>query len=154
MSYTPLYLGLYTTPIRNRPTLLENLTDDTFAQLYATRFSTISLYLTKLYVTQSFAISSSVTYSKICQTFLTVQTVYFENFLNFSNPPFPYITDGSDEETEGQSHYEPVMHRPSLAELTAGLFPNGHELDLSRSRYRNRLDFILLLQIFNKSLFS
>ena len=46
------------------------------------------------------------------------------------------------------------MHRPSLVELTAGLFPNGHELDLSRSRYRNRLDFILLLQIFNKSLFS
>ena len=32
-------------------TLLENLTDDAIAKLYVTKFSTISLYLTKLYVT-------------------------------------------------------------------------------------------------------
>ena len=31
--------------------LLENLTDDAIALLYVTKFSTISLYLTKLYVT-------------------------------------------------------------------------------------------------------
>ena len=41
------------------------------------KFSTISLYATKLYVTQSFAIASSVTYSEIFQKFsnrvLTVQ---------------------------------------------------------------------------------
>ena len=32
------------------------------AQLYVAKFSNISIYLTKLYVTQSFAIASSVTY--------------------------------------------------------------------------------------------
>ena len=32
-------------------TLLEKLIDDAIAQLYKTKFSTISLYLTKLYVT-------------------------------------------------------------------------------------------------------
>ena len=37
--------------------------------LYCTVFSTISLYLTKLYVTQSFAKASSVTYSEIRQIF-------------------------------------------------------------------------------------
>ena len=31
-------------------TLLENLTDDAIAKFYVTKFSTISLYLTKLYV--------------------------------------------------------------------------------------------------------
>ena len=36
---------------RNSTTLLENLTDDTIASLYVTKFSTISIYLTKLYVT-------------------------------------------------------------------------------------------------------
>ena len=36
-------------------TLLENSTEDAIAQLYVTKFSTISLYLTKIYVTQSFA---------------------------------------------------------------------------------------------------
>ena len=41
--------------------LLENVTDDTIAQLYVTKFTTISLYLTKLYVTQSYAIASSQT---------------------------------------------------------------------------------------------
>ena len=45
------------------------------AQLYVTIFSTISLYLTKLYVTQSFALASSVTYSEIRQNFSnSVQT--------------------------------------------------------------------------------
>ena len=50
------------------PTLLENISDD--AQLYVTKFvllQSISLYWTERYVTQSFAISSIVTYSKICQ---------------------------------------------------------------------------------------
>ena len=32
-------------------TLLKDLTDDAIAQLYVTKFLTISLYLTKLYVT-------------------------------------------------------------------------------------------------------
>ena len=32
-------------------TLLKNLTDEAIAQLYVTKCSTISLYLTKLYVT-------------------------------------------------------------------------------------------------------
>ena len=54
------------------PTLLENLTDDAIAQLYMTIFSTISLYLTKRYVIQSFAIASTVTYSEIRHTFITV----------------------------------------------------------------------------------
>ena len=40
-----------------KTTLLENLTDDAIAQLYVTKFSTISLYVTELYVTKSFAIS-------------------------------------------------------------------------------------------------
>ena len=31
-------------------TLLENLTDDAIAKFYVTKFSTISLFLTKLYV--------------------------------------------------------------------------------------------------------
>ena len=43
---------------------------------YVTKFSTISLYLTKLYVTNSFAIASSVKYSEICQNFLTVCSSY------------------------------------------------------------------------------
>ena len=34
-------------------TLLENLTDGVIAKLYVTKFSTISLYVTKLYVTYS-----------------------------------------------------------------------------------------------------
>ena len=37
-----------------------------------TRCSTISLYLTKLSVTEGFSIASSVTYSEIRQTLLTV----------------------------------------------------------------------------------
>ena len=51
-------------------TLLENLTYDAIAQLnsfYVTTFSTISLSLTKLYITQSFAITSSVKYREIRQ---------------------------------------------------------------------------------------
>ena len=46
-------------------TLLDKLTDDAIAQLYVTKFSTISLYLTKLYATKRFAIASSVTCSEI-----------------------------------------------------------------------------------------
>ena len=38
-----------------------------------TKFFTISLHLTKLYVTERFAIASSVTYSEICQNFYTVR---------------------------------------------------------------------------------
>ena len=34
--------------------LLGNLTDDAIALLYVTKFSAISLYLTKIYVTESF----------------------------------------------------------------------------------------------------
>ena len=44
-------------------TLLENLTDDAIDLLYVTKFSTIYLYLTILYVTRRFAIASSVTYT-------------------------------------------------------------------------------------------
>ena len=40
--------------------LLENLTADPISQLCVTKLSTHSLYLTKLYVTQSFAIASSL----------------------------------------------------------------------------------------------
>ena len=47
-------------------TLLENLTDDAFALLFVTKFSIISLYLMKLYVT-CFAIASSVIYREIRQ---------------------------------------------------------------------------------------
>ena len=43
-------------------TQLESLTGDAIALLYVTKFSTISLYLTKLYVTYSFTIASSVKY--------------------------------------------------------------------------------------------
>ena len=51
-------------------TLSENLADNAFVKKY----STISLYLTKLFVTYSFAIASSFTYSAIsAKTFLTVQ---------------------------------------------------------------------------------
>ena len=50
-------------------TLLENITDDAIAQLCVTKFSTISLYFTKLFVTYSFV--SSVTSSEIRQHFLT-----------------------------------------------------------------------------------
>ena len=46
-------------------TQLESLTGDAIALLYVTKFSTISLYLTKLYVTYSFTIASSVKYSEI-----------------------------------------------------------------------------------------
>ena len=48
--------------------LLEKLRDDA-AKPYVTKCSTIFLYLTKLYVTYSFAIASSVTYSEIRQHF-------------------------------------------------------------------------------------
>ena len=48
---------------------LEKLIDDTIAQLYAYVTKTISLHLTKLYVTRSFALASSVTYSEIRQNF-------------------------------------------------------------------------------------
>ena len=41
---------------------MENLTGDAIAKLYVTKFPTISLYLTKLYV--SLAMASSVTYSE------------------------------------------------------------------------------------------
>ena len=46
-------------------TLLENCTSDAIAQLYVTKFSTISLYFIKVYVTESYAIASLVTYSDI-----------------------------------------------------------------------------------------
>ena len=36
--------------------LLENLTDDTIDSLYVTKYSTVSFYLTKLYVTETIAI--------------------------------------------------------------------------------------------------
>ena len=49
--------------------MLENLTDDAIAKLYVNKFSTISLYPTKLYVTWSFVIASSVTISEIRQIF-------------------------------------------------------------------------------------
>ena len=49
--------------------LLEYITDDAIAQLYVTKFSTISHYFTKLFVKQSFAIASSVTYGEIRQNF-------------------------------------------------------------------------------------
>ena len=42
-----------------------------YSQLYMTTFSTISLYLTKLYVTQSFSIAPSVTFSEIHHNFST-----------------------------------------------------------------------------------
>ena len=45
--------------------LLENLTKDAIAKLNVTTFSTISLYLTKLYGTLSVAFASSVTCSEI-----------------------------------------------------------------------------------------
>ena len=50
-------------------TLLKDLTDDAIAQLYVTKFLTISLYLTKLYVLQSLTIASAVKYSEIHQNF-------------------------------------------------------------------------------------
>ena len=50
-------------------TLLENFTDDAIGKLYVTKFLTFSLYLTKLNVTERFAIASSVTYSEIRQNF-------------------------------------------------------------------------------------
>ena len=46
-----------------------DLTDDAIAQLYVMKFSVISLYLTKLYVTLSFAIASSLTDNEIRQIF-------------------------------------------------------------------------------------
>ena len=60
--YFTKYYGI--THIQILSILLENLSG---AQLTVTKISTISLYLTKLYVTQSFAIASSVTYSEIRQ---------------------------------------------------------------------------------------
>ena len=68
--------------------MLENLTANAFAQLYVTIFSTISLYLTKFCITQSFAITSSATWSEIRQTFLTVYTVY----KRYSPPPSLYCS--------------------------------------------------------------
>ena len=50
----------------------ENLTNDNIDYLFVTKWQTISLYLTKLYVTLSFVIASSFKYSEICQIFLTV----------------------------------------------------------------------------------
>ena len=49
--------------------LLESLTDNANAQLYVTKFSTISIYLTKLFVFKSVAIASSLTYSEISPNF-------------------------------------------------------------------------------------
>ena len=52
--------------------LLENLTDDAIAQLHFTKFVTFSLYLSKLYVTQSFAKCSVLSHlhtTKIRQNF-------------------------------------------------------------------------------------
>ena len=46
-----------------------NLTDDAIAYLFLTKFSTISLYFTKLYVPQSIAIAASITYNEIRQNF-------------------------------------------------------------------------------------
>ena len=51
-------------------TLLCNVSDDANAQLYMTKSLTSSLFLTKLYVTQSFAMASSVKYSEIRQNCL------------------------------------------------------------------------------------
>ena len=59
--------------------MLDNLSDEALAQLYATNFSTLSLFLTKLYVTLN--IVSSATYSeKSAKTWLTVtvQLIYKE----------------------------------------------------------------------------
>ena len=50
-------------------TLLENLSDDIIAWLYVTKFSIISLYLTKLYVKYSVAIAFTVKYSEACKNF-------------------------------------------------------------------------------------
>ena len=62
------------TLLQRRSTLPIEVYYLSMAQLYVTRFSTISLYLTKLYVTQSFAIvPHTVKYAK---KFLTVQLLY------------------------------------------------------------------------------
>ena len=47
-----------TTVLQFTNTILENLTDDANANLYLTTFSTTSLYLTKLFVNESFALVS------------------------------------------------------------------------------------------------
>ena len=63
-------------------THLEILTDDAIAQLYVTKFSTISLYLTKLYAKQSFAIASLVKFSGIRQNFYKVCMLrYLKNII-------------------------------------------------------------------------
>ena len=54
-------------------TLLESLADDTIVQRYGTKFSTISLYLTKLYVTMALQKPHQSHTAKYAKTFLTVQ---------------------------------------------------------------------------------
>ena len=56
--------------------LLDNLSHDANPQLSVTKLSNIFLNLTKLFVTQSFAIASSVTYSEIRQKFIIMWAVY------------------------------------------------------------------------------
>ena len=70
--------------------LLENLTNDALAQLYVTKFSTISHYLTKLYVTYSFAIASSVTYSEIRQKLSNSACVLVPS--SMTSPPTRLVT--------------------------------------------------------------
>ena len=48
-------------------TLLDKLADNANTKLYVTKFSKFSIFLTKLFVTKSFAIASLVTYSEIHQ---------------------------------------------------------------------------------------
>ena len=59
------------------------------SSMYVTKFSTISFYLTKLYVTLSFAIASSVTYSEIRQNlFKSEQGAHGQNGgANTARPP-------------------------------------------------------------------
>ena len=57
--------------------LLENFTDDAIAQLYVTKFSTIFLSWTKLYVIQSFLQKGHQSHTAIfAKTFLTVQILH------------------------------------------------------------------------------
>ena len=70
MHPTPCILFQFTSALScsQNCTARKNLTDDAIAWLSVTKFSTIiSLYLTKHYVTQSFAIAFSFTYSEIRQ---------------------------------------------------------------------------------------
>ena len=74
------------TKIAHRHALLDNLADDAIASLFVTKFSTISLYLAKLFVIYCRALRHKAHTAKSAKTVLTVQDFRFSHHFTVKLP--------------------------------------------------------------------